>query len=132
MKPGLRNLFMKKLTCDRVVPTSPANISWLISRITATGLPSCRSWPAAKVCVPAASHWNFVHRILQFADYRRSRKKNRDEPKHGRCDAFGRIARTLDHRLNCLGSFMSHEALDLRDQAAFRSLSAECKTGDGE
>jgi hypothetical protein len=26
MKPSLRNLFMKKLTRDRVVPTRPANV----------------------------------------------------------------------------------------------------------
>src|SRR5258706_11490629 len=31
MSPSLRNLFMKKLTRDRVVPIISANVSWLIS-----------------------------------------------------------------------------------------------------
>jgi hypothetical protein len=31
MKPNLRNLFMKKLTRDRVVPIISARVSWLIS-----------------------------------------------------------------------------------------------------
>ena len=34
------NLFIKKLTLDRVVPTSPASVSWLMLGITSSGLPS--------------------------------------------------------------------------------------------
>ena len=30
MKPSFRNLFMKKLTRDRVVPIISASVSWLI------------------------------------------------------------------------------------------------------
>ena len=41
MKPSRRNLFMKKLTLDRVVPIMSASISWLIFGITVSGVPSC-------------------------------------------------------------------------------------------
>ena len=34
MKPSFRNLFMKKLIRDRVVPTFAANTSWLIGGMT--------------------------------------------------------------------------------------------------
>ena len=40
MKPSLRNLFMKKLTRDRVVPIISAKVSWLTLGITASGFPS--------------------------------------------------------------------------------------------
>ena len=40
MKPSLRNLFMKKLTRDRVVPIISAKACWLTLGITASGLPS--------------------------------------------------------------------------------------------
>src|ERR1700730_7492686 len=40
MKPSLLNLFMKKLTRDRVVPIISANASWLTLGITASGFPS--------------------------------------------------------------------------------------------
>src|ERR1700678_1184537 len=35
---SLRNLFMKKLTLERVVPTISASVSWLILAITGSGL----------------------------------------------------------------------------------------------
>jgi hypothetical protein len=38
MKRSLRNLFKKKLTPERVVPTISANVSWLILAITGSGL----------------------------------------------------------------------------------------------
>ena len=38
MKPSLRNLFMKKLTRDRVVPLISASVSWLILAMTGSGL----------------------------------------------------------------------------------------------
>ena len=38
MKPNLRNLFMKKLTRERVVPIIPANVSWLTFAITGSCL----------------------------------------------------------------------------------------------
>ena len=38
MKPNLRNLFMKKLTRDRVVPIISASVSWLIFAMTGSGL----------------------------------------------------------------------------------------------
>src|SRR5439155_24925558 len=40
MNPSLRNLFMKKLTRDRVVPIISARVSWLTLGITASGFPS--------------------------------------------------------------------------------------------
>src|ERR1039458_5963487 len=40
MKPSLRNLFMKKLTLARVVPTISASISWLILATTGSVLPA--------------------------------------------------------------------------------------------
>src|ERR1039457_6725275 len=40
MSPSLRNLFMKKLTRDRVVPIISANVSWLILGLIGCGLPS--------------------------------------------------------------------------------------------
>ena len=40
MKPNLRNLFMKKLTRDRVVPIISASISWLYFPTIRSGLPS--------------------------------------------------------------------------------------------
>ena len=38
MKPNFRNLFMKKLTRDRVVPIISASVSWLTFAITGSGL----------------------------------------------------------------------------------------------
>jgi hypothetical protein len=35
MKPNFRNLFMKKLTRDRVVPIISASVSWLIFAVLA-------------------------------------------------------------------------------------------------
>jgi hypothetical protein len=40
MKPSFLNLFMKKLTRDRVVPIISASVSWLIFAITGSGVPS--------------------------------------------------------------------------------------------
>src|ERR1035438_9618100 len=40
MNPSLRNLFMKKLTRERVVPTIPARVAWLILAMTVSGSPS--------------------------------------------------------------------------------------------
>ena len=40
MNPNFLNLFMKKLTRDRVVPIMSARASWLILGITVSGLPS--------------------------------------------------------------------------------------------
>src|SRR6185295_10458203 len=40
IKPSLRNLFMKKLTRDRVVPIISANVSWLNFPTIGTGTPS--------------------------------------------------------------------------------------------
>ena len=40
MKPNRRNLFMKWLTRDRVVPIISASVSWLTFAITGSGLPS--------------------------------------------------------------------------------------------
>src|SRR5438309_11245211 len=40
MKPSFRNLFMKKLTLDRVVPTLSASVSWLTFGTTGSGRPS--------------------------------------------------------------------------------------------
>jgi hypothetical protein len=39
MKPNLRNLFMKKLTRERVVPILSAIVSWRSFAITGSGLP---------------------------------------------------------------------------------------------
>ena len=40
MKPSFLNLFMKKLTRDRVVPIISASVSWLIFAMTGSGVPS--------------------------------------------------------------------------------------------
>src|SRR4030095_7124601 len=40
MRPSLRNLFMKKLTRDRVVPIISARVSWLIFGMIGWGLSS--------------------------------------------------------------------------------------------
>ena len=40
MKPSFRNLFMKKLTRDRVVPIISASVSWLIFAMRGFGQPS--------------------------------------------------------------------------------------------
>ena len=40
MNPSLRNLFMKALTRDLVVPIISASVSWLIFAMTGSGLPS--------------------------------------------------------------------------------------------
>ena len=40
MKPGFRNLFMKLLTRDRVVPIISARVAWLTFVITRSGFPS--------------------------------------------------------------------------------------------
>src|ERR1700730_15477296 len=40
MNPSLRNLFMKKLTRDRVVPIISASVCWLIFAIIGSGFPS--------------------------------------------------------------------------------------------
>jgi len=39
MKPSLRNLFMKKLTLERVVPIISASVSWVILGITSSAFP---------------------------------------------------------------------------------------------
>jgi hypothetical protein len=39
-KPNFLNLFMKKLTRERVVPTISARVSWLILGIATSGFPS--------------------------------------------------------------------------------------------
>ena len=58
MKPSLRNLFMKALTRDRVVPIISARVSWLIFAMIcgplSSGLgqlwPSCFSISDKKLC----------------------------------------------------------------------------------
>jgi hypothetical protein len=40
MNPNRRNLFMKKLTRDRVVPIISASVSWLTLAMTDSGFPS--------------------------------------------------------------------------------------------
>jgi hypothetical protein len=40
MKTSFLNLFMKKLTSDRVVPIISASVSWLIFAIAGSGVPS--------------------------------------------------------------------------------------------
>src|SRR6267143_603683 len=40
IKPNFLNLFIKKFTRDRVVPTIPARVSWLISGTTLSGASS--------------------------------------------------------------------------------------------
>src|ERR1019366_7369301 len=40
MNPSLRNLFMKKLTRERAVPTIPARVAWVILAMTVSGSPS--------------------------------------------------------------------------------------------
>ena len=40
MKPNCRNLFIKWLTRDRVVPIISASVSWLTFATTGSGLPS--------------------------------------------------------------------------------------------
>jgi len=54
MKPSLRNLFMKKLTRDRVVPIISANVSWLIFETVGWGLPSLPKFTnrSSKRCQP--------------------------------------------------------------------------------
>jgi hypothetical protein len=44
MKPMRRNLFMKELTRDRVVPIISARVSWLIFATTGCGLPRRDRW----------------------------------------------------------------------------------------
>jgi hypothetical protein len=49
MKPILRNLFMKKLTLERVVvPIISASVSWEIFAITRSGLPSFPKWDSSR------------------------------------------------------------------------------------
>jgi hypothetical protein len=48
MKPSLRNLFMKKLTRERVVPIISANASWLTLGMTASGFPSFPKFAKSK------------------------------------------------------------------------------------
>jgi hypothetical protein len=57
IKPSLRNLFMKKLTLERVVPIVFVRVSWLIRAITVSGVPLSRSWPAAEASAPVSSRW---------------------------------------------------------------------------
>ena len=40
MKPNFLNLFMKKLTRERVVPIIAASVSWLILGTTVSGVPA--------------------------------------------------------------------------------------------
>ena len=59
MKPSFLNLFRKKLTRDRVVPTISARVSWLIFGMIVP--PSCLSfpkWASNKESEPVAFHWN--------------------------------------------------------------------------
>ena len=44
MNPNFRNLFIKKLTRERVVPIISANVSRLIFAMTVSGLPSFPKW----------------------------------------------------------------------------------------
>src|ERR1700728_2897240 len=62
MKPSLRNLFMKKLTRDRVVPIISASVSWLIFAITGSGVPSLPKF--------ANSKSRRASRFFQTHDYR--------------------------------------------------------------
>src|SRR6202521_5689030 len=48
MNPILRNLFMKKLTLERVVPIISASVSWLILGITGSGFPSFPKWASSR------------------------------------------------------------------------------------
>ena len=48
MKPSFLNLFMKKLTRDRVVPIISASVSWLILGITGSGVPALPKFANSK------------------------------------------------------------------------------------
>lgn len=48
MKPSFRNLFIKKLMRDRVVPTISAKVSWLMLAITGSGLLSFPKWASKR------------------------------------------------------------------------------------
>ena len=58
IEPSFLNLFMKKLTRGRVVPTISASVSWVIFVVMGSGLPSCRNSLAAEECGPSAFHSN--------------------------------------------------------------------------
>ena len=47
-RPSFRNLFMKKLTRDRVVPIISASVSWLIFAIIGSGLPSLPKFASSR------------------------------------------------------------------------------------
>ena len=63
MKPSFLNLFMKKLTRARVVPTISASISWLIFAITGSGLPSLPKFASSR-----STLGTFLARIEQLID----------------------------------------------------------------
>jgi hypothetical protein len=48
MKPSFLNLFMNKLTRDRVVPTMSASVFWLIFGMTASGFPSLPKFASSR------------------------------------------------------------------------------------
>jgi hypothetical protein len=48
MKPSFRNLFMKKLTRDRVVPIISASVSWLIFAMIGSGSPSLPKFASSR------------------------------------------------------------------------------------
>src|SRR5690349_5553238 len=54
MKPSLRNLFLKKLTRERVVPTISASVSSVIFFSIGSGLRPRRNWRAAGARGPGA------------------------------------------------------------------------------
>src|SRR5687767_7651708 len=67
MRPSLQNLFMKKLTRERVVPIISASVSWLILAMIGSGCLPCRNSPATGAAGQDASrsncfkvgHWKF-------------------------------------------------------------------------
>ena len=63
IKPSFRNLFMKKLTRDRVVPIISASVSWLILAIIGSGFPSLPKFANSK-----RSGETFLVRIEQLID----------------------------------------------------------------
>ena len=64
MKPSLRNLFMKKLTRERVVPIISASVSWLILAMIGSGLPSLPKFASSR----SSPRQALLARIEQLVD----------------------------------------------------------------
>src|SRR6185437_3681961 len=67
MKPSLRNLFVKKLTCDRVAPIISASVSWLIATpMGAAQIAACHAGCLTIRGDPQLSHDRVIrHKPLQ-------------------------------------------------------------------